>query len=81
MDPILICKKHKDFLFNCGCYDPRVQPGIKYGCWVDGLDHVPHKDCVIDTGDRSSCLIAMSIIRKEDCEYWRVNDYKYKEQR
>ena len=54
--------------------------GKEFGCWVDlncGDIEGPEPDCVFDTGEIDSCLCAIRLNKKEDCKYWRKNDYVY----
>lgn len=42
-----------------------------FGCHCDLEPGMKPDDCVIDQGVRSSCVIALRIERKEQCEYWK----------
>ena len=54
----------------------------KYACFLELNCHEiegPLPDCVLDKGLPSFCAFAEPGMKKEDCEYWRINDYEYTE--
>jgi len=58
---------------------------MEKACWLElNCSDIegPHPNCVIDergSDIKADCLLADDINNKEDCEYWRINDYEYKE--
>ena len=52
----------------------------KFACWVElncGDIWGPYPTCVIDEGKKDDCVHADEISRKEQCSFWRENDYDY----
>jgi len=54
----------------------------KYACFLElnchGIEG-PLPDCVLDKMLPSLCYFAEPGMKKEDCEYWKINDYEYTE--